>query len=57
MEYAQAAAADDYASYVERVRSESEDDYRERVLGNGRGEVLRALVDQASTLQMPAVVL
>jgi acyl CoA:acetate/3-ketoacid CoA transferase alpha subunit len=56
MEYAQAAATEDYASYVTRLRAETEAEYRERVLGAGRGDVLRALVEQARTLAAPAAV-
>jgi glutaconate CoA-transferase subunit A len=50
MEYA-AAAADGYQDYVATLRSETEAEYRERVLGGGRDDVLRALVAQAETLE------
>jgi hypothetical protein len=50
MEYATEASGDGYGAYVERLRGETEDDYRDRVLGDGRDAVLRALVDQAVTL-------
>jgi glutaconate CoA-transferase subunit A len=54
MAYAIAAAGDGYAGYVERLCEEGETDYRRRVLGHGRGDVLRALVDQAETLSVSA---
>jgi glutaconate CoA-transferase, subunit A len=49
MEYAAAAGGADYADYVDRIRSESELQYRKRVL-DGRDAVLRALVDTAKVL-------
>lgn len=49
MEYAEAAGGDDFAGYVDQVRTETEDGYRQRVLG-GRAEVLRRLVEVSSTL-------
>jgi acyl CoA:acetate/3-ketoacid CoA transferase alpha subunit len=54
MEYAIAAAGEGYEGYVKRLRRESEDEYRHRVLGNRRGDVLRALVGQAETLSASA---
>jgi acyl CoA:acetate/3-ketoacid CoA transferase alpha subunit len=52
MEYALSAADPAaYGAYVERLRSESEADYRLRTLGGGRGDVLHALVEQARTLE------
>jgi glutaconate CoA-transferase subunit A len=50
MEYAVAAGGTGFAAYLERLRSESEEQYRERVLGAGRGEVLGALVQEARIL-------
>jgi glutaconate CoA-transferase subunit A len=50
MEYAAAASGDGWPEYVERIRAESEEDYRSRVLGNGRDDVLRALVEEARVL-------
>lgn len=48
--YAEAAAdVDRFAALVDQIRSESEQDYRERVIGD-RGAVLQALIDTASTL-------
>ena len=40
MEYAAVAGGDDFDQYVEQLRSESEGDYRARVLGGNRGDVL-----------------
>jgi acyl CoA:acetate/3-ketoacid CoA transferase alpha subunit len=54
MEYAGAASGDGFGEYVERLRTETEGDYRERVLGNGRDKVLRALVDEARVLEARA---
>jgi glutaconate CoA-transferase, subunit A len=53
MEYAGAASRDDFGDYVDRLRKESEEEYRERVLGDHRGKVLRALVEAAKTLEVP----
>jgi acyl CoA:acetate/3-ketoacid CoA transferase alpha subunit len=50
MDYAGQAGTDAITDYVARIRSESEDDYRARVL-TGRGDVLAALVDVAETLE------
>jgi len=50
MDYAGQAGADTFGDYVARIRSESEDDYRARVL-TGRDAVLAALVDAAETLE------
>ena len=52
MEYAAATAGEGWQDYVERMRAESEDDYRERVLGSGRGDVLHSLVEQARVLEV-----
>jgi glutaconate CoA-transferase subunit A len=53
MEYATAASTPDgYAHYLDRITAESEAGYRERVLhSGGRDRVLRALIDQAVTLE------
>jgi acyl CoA:acetate/3-ketoacid CoA transferase alpha subunit len=51
MDYAAAAGADGHRDYVASLRSETEPEYRERVLGGGRDDVLRALVGQAETLE------
>jgi glutaconate CoA-transferase subunit A len=51
MEYAEAAGGEGFSTYVERLRAETEEGYRERVLGDGRGDVLRALVGRAQTLE------
>lgn len=53
MEYAGAAAGDGIGAYVDRIRDENEEDYRARVLGDGRDKVLRALVEQARILEVP----
>jgi acyl CoA:acetate/3-ketoacid CoA transferase alpha subunit len=47
MEY---ATASDHCAYVARIRDESEDEYRDRVIGD-RGPVLRALCEQARILE------
>jgi len=52
MEYAGAASGEGFAGYVDRIRNESEADYRERVLGNGRDRVLRSLVEEARVLEV-----
>jgi glutaconate CoA-transferase, subunit A len=52
MDYAAAASSERYGQYLEQLRAESEPQYRERVLAGGRGDVLRALVDQAVTLDV-----
>lgn len=52
MEYAGAAGGDEFDSYLDRLRNETEADYRARVLGDRRDEVLRALVEQAETLEV-----
>jgi acyl CoA:acetate/3-ketoacid CoA transferase alpha subunit len=54
MDYASIAGGDGIGDYVERIASETEQQYRERVLNGGRDKVLRALVDQAETLEVPA---
>jgi acyl CoA:acetate/3-ketoacid CoA transferase alpha subunit len=48
------AGGDGYEAYVERLRSESEAEYRDRVLGEGRGEVLAAIAASGKTLEVPA---
>jgi glutaconate CoA-transferase subunit A len=52
MEYVGATASGDaYADYLDRLTSEDEARYRQRVLyDEGRDKVLRALIDQATTL-------
>lgn len=52
MEYAAAAAGEEYGGYVARLRSESEADYRVRVLGAGRAKVLGELAQRAEPLEM-----
>ena len=52
MEYAGAASGDGWNDYVERIRHESEEDYRGRVLGNGRDKVLHSLVEEARVLEV-----
>ncbi|MCZ7526689.1 MAG: CoA transferase subunit A [Acidimicrobiia bacterium] len=54
MEYAGAAASEGFGDYIERIRSESEEEYRARVFEGGRDRVLRALVEQARILEVPA---
>jgi glutaconate CoA-transferase, subunit A len=52
MDYAGVAGdADSVAAYVDRIRGESETDYRDRVL-KGRDEVLAALVEAAETIEV-----
>lgn len=50
--YAKAAQAggEVFAEYLDRVRNESEEEYRERVLGDDRGAVLTALAQHAPGL-------
>lgn len=50
MDYAAAASSPDFADYVERIRTETEDQYRERVLTD-RDRVLAELVTAAETLE------
>lgn len=50
MDYSAAAGSATFADYIERIRTESESDYRARVL-TGRDTVLAALVDAAEVLQ------
>jgi len=52
MEYAAAAGGDGFEDYVAQLRSESEDEYRKRVLAGRRDEVLAALVEQAQILEV-----
>jgi glutaconate CoA-transferase subunit A len=53
LEYQKAAIAgpDAFAPYLDRLRDESEDEYRSRVLGQDRGSVLAALVEAAPVLE------
>jgi glutaconate CoA-transferase subunit A len=51
MEYAGAAGGPAFSEYVEQLRSESESDYRTRVL-KGRDSVLAALVDAAEVIHI-----
>ncbi|UGS34845.1 3-oxoadipate CoA-transferase subunit A [Capillimicrobium parvum] len=53
LEYQKAAMAggDAYAAYVDRIRGETEAEYRERVLAGDRGRVLAALAEAGPTLQ------
>jgi glutaconate CoA-transferase subunit A len=44
------AGEDAFADYLDRLRSESEDEYRARVLEGGRARVLSSLVDVAPVL-------
>ena len=50
MEYAGQAGGDGFQAYVEQIRTESEADYRTRVL-KGRDAVLKALVDAAEVIE------
>lgn len=50
MDYAAAANGPSFADYVEQIRSESEAEYRDRVL-KGREKVLAALVERAEVIQ------
>ncbi|HJQ41562.1 MAG TPA: CoA-transferase [Jatrophihabitantaceae bacterium] len=50
MDYAAAASGPDFADYVERIRTETEEQYRERVLTD-RDRVLAELVASAETLE------
>jgi acyl CoA:acetate/3-ketoacid CoA transferase alpha subunit len=50
MEYAGAAGGDGYGDYLDRLRGETEEAYRKRVLGNGREAVLRQLARETVTL-------
>ncbi len=50
MEYAIAAGGEDWKDYLKRLAGEDEGAYRERVLGDGRGDVLRALAERAQPL-------
>jgi glutaconate CoA-transferase, subunit A len=52
-EYVRAVGAGDVAAYLEALRSESEEEYRARVVGPDRGPVLRALADQAEVIKDP----
>ncbi|HEY4280189.1 MAG TPA: CoA-transferase [Conexibacter sp.] len=45
------AGGETYAAHVEQLRSESESEYRERVIGEHRGRVLEALVEAAVVLE------
>lgn len=48
---ASVAGGDTYAAYLDRLRAETEAEYRERVLGGGRGEVLQALAAAGTILE------
>jgi glutaconate CoA-transferase subunit A len=48
---ASVAGGEEYASYVARLRSESEAEYRERVLGDERAAVLTALAESGRILE------
>lgn len=50
MDYSGAAASEEFPAYIDRIRTESEADYRARVLTD-RDLVLAALVDVAETLE------
>ena len=50
MDYAAAASSPDFADYVERIRAETEEQYRDRVLTD-RDRVLAELVAAAETLE------
>ena len=50
MDYAAAASSPDFADYVERIRTETEEQYRDRVLKD-RDRVLAELVVAAETLE------
>ena len=52
-EYAGAAGGEGFGDYLDRLRSETESQYRERVMAGGRDKVLRSLVEQAVVLEMP----
>lgn len=54
MEYASAAGGEGFAAYVERIGSESEAQYRKRVLGSSRAEVLAELVTMGRVLGVPS---
>ena len=51
-EYAEAANGEGFNQLVEQLCSESEAEYRSRVLGGDRDRVLRALAEQAVTLEV-----
>ena len=51
MEYAKAAGGDRFDAYLDRLRSESEEQYRARVLGSSRAEVLAELVTLGRVLE------
>lgn len=48
---ASVAGGDTYAAYLARLRSETEPEYRERVLGGGRADVLHALTKTSALLE------
>jgi hypothetical protein len=52
MEYAAAASGEAFGEYVDTIRNETEEQYRERVLGNGRDRVLHSLVEEARVLEV-----
>ena len=51
---ASVAGGEEYESYLQRLRYESEPEYLERVLGDDRGAVLAALAQAGPTLEVPA---
>lgn len=52
LDYQKAALASgpEYDSLLETLRAEAEEDYRKRMLGDGRAEILEALVEVASVI-------
>ena len=48
-----AAGGDELDAYVDRLRGETEEGYRERVLGGGHAELLGALADAGEVLELP----
>jgi glutaconate CoA-transferase subunit A len=48
------AGGEGYDAYVAQLRGETEDEYRERVLGDGRAAVLTALAESGRTIEVPA---
>jgi glutaconate CoA-transferase subunit A len=53
MEYAEAAGTKGFAGYLKRLREESEEEYRARVLGGSRADVLAELVKMGRVLEEP----
>ncbi len=48
------AGGDRYDAYIAQLRAETEDEYRRRVLGDGRAAVLTALAESGRALEVPA---